>query len=291
VVVDGYAGSWFIGDSSLPAIVRVMAEGEGTSVPQQEQEARKRSWQRGPRKRTLRSKLWDRTGLRGKTLWDWLELLLIPLILGTFGLFWTTAQEDERQQAIEAQRAQDAALQAYLNQMSEALLRENSLRAPGADNDEVRALARARTLMILRTVDPQHQAEVMKFLLDANLVQATDGRTPAIRLSGADLWGIYMPNADLSNAQLDNTDLRFANLSNVNLSDANLSDANLSDADLRGADLRGADLSEADLSGATGWTEGQLTAARSLEGASMPDGQKYEDWLKSQGSGEDGENQ
>jgi transposase len=38
------------------------------------------------------------------------------------------------------------------------------------------------------------------------------------------------------------------------------------------------------------WTEEQLTAAASLEGASMPNGQKYEGWLKSKGRGEDGAN-
>jgi hypothetical protein len=32
----------------------------------------------------------------------------------------------------------------------------------------------------------------------------------------------------------------------------------------------------------------QLLAAKALEGATIPDGQKYEDWLKSRG--EDGEN-
>jgi hypothetical protein len=30
--------------------------------------------------------------------------------------------------------------------------------------------------------------------------------------------------------------------------------------------------------------------AKSLEGATMPNGQKYESWLKSKGSGDDGEN-
>jgi hypothetical protein len=69
-----------------------------------------------------------------------------------------------------------------------------------------------------------------------------------------------------------------------------LRDADLREADLGGADLLRAvlfdahldyaDLREADLSSVMGWTEKQLTAARSLEGATMPNGQKYEDWLK-----------
>ena len=253
-----------------------MAEGKGTSAPKQKQEARKRSWQRGPRKRTLWSKIWDRTGLRGKTLWDWLELLLVPFILGTFGLFWTTAQEDARQQRIEDYRAQDAALQAYLEQMSAVLLRENSLREPGADNDEVRALARARTLRILRTVDELRKTEVISFLQEADLVQATDGRPPAISLSAADLGGVYLSDTDLSNVQLNNTDLRHADLMDADLMNANLMDANLSGANLRNVH---------------GVTSAELEQkARSLKGATMPDGQKYEDWLNSKGHGEDGEN-
>ena len=53
-------------------------------------------------------------------------------------------------------------------------------------------------------------------------------------------------------------------------------------------DLRGANLSGADLEG-TNVTDAQLARCRTLKGATMPNGQKYEDWLKSKGSGEDGE--
>jgi len=76
-----------------------------------------------------------------------------------------------------------------------------------------------------------------------------------MNLSGLDLRG-----ADLSEADLCHTDL----------SEAQLRDTNLSDAHLREANLRGV----------VGWTEDQLLAAYSLEGATMPNGQKYEDWLK-----------
>ena len=43
--------------------------------------------------------------------------------------------------------------------------------------------------------------------------------------------------------------------------------------------LDGADLSRVDLTNAR-ITEEQLREAESLEGATMPDGRKYEDWLK-----------
>jgi uncharacterized protein YjbI with pentapeptide repeats len=68
-----------------------------------------------------------------------------------------------------------------------------------------------------------------------------------------------------------------ADLIGAVLSGAHLKGAPLPWTNMSGAYLNGADLSEADLSGATGWTEKQLTAAESLKGATMPNGQKYED--------------
>ena len=60
-----------------------------------------------------------------------------------------------------------------------------------------------------------------------------------------------------------------------------LAGTNLTGANLAGADLTGANLSRADMSSARGITEAQLQQAKSLAGATMPDGQKYEEWLKS----------
>jgi uncharacterized protein YjbI with pentapeptide repeats len=54
----------------------------------------------------------------------------------------------------------------------------------------------------------------------------------------------------------------------------------LRDTTLSGALLSGADLSGANLTNAT-VTQEQLDEAKSLNGATMPNGQKYEDWLKS----------
>jgi uncharacterized protein YjbI with pentapeptide repeats len=80
-----------------------------------------------------------------------------------------------------------------------------------------------------------------------------------------------------------------ANLSKANLNRANLSKADLSGADLSGADLSGADLSGADLRDAQAITNEELEQqALSLKGATMPNGQKYEDWRNDkEGSGKD----
>ena len=73
--------------------------------------------------------------------------------------------------------------------------------------------------------------------------------------------------------------------------ETDLVETNLRGAFLSGTFLGGAFLSGADLSGAQGCTDEQLREAMSLEGATMPNGQKYEDWLKDrEGRSEDGEN-
>src|SRR5215203_3241558 len=76
---------------------------------------------------------WPRwTGFRGMTVRDWLDLLVVPLALVVISFLFTT-QQDQRQQRTEnqraeaerelaEQRAQDEALQAYLDQMSQLIV-------------------------------------------------------------------------------------------------------------------------------------------------------------------------
>jgi hypothetical protein len=118
---------------------------------------------------------------------------------------------------------------------------------------------------------------------------------------GADLRGIYLAKgnltsailvrADLSGAILHSTNFGKAGLQRVDLQGANLRGANLQDANLQGANLRRARLQGANLQDAK-VTDEQLADAWSLQGATLPDGHTYEDWLKDkEGSGEDRENE
>jgi uncharacterized protein YjbI with pentapeptide repeats len=133
------------------------------------------------------------------------------------------------------------------------------------------------------------------FLERADLRKAhlPDANLGGTRLYGANLTGANLSGASLWNAQLQSRpDLHMeaANLSGANLSGANLSGANLSGANLSGAGLSGAYKLKNDLSPELVTNEELKEQAASLEGATMPDGQKYEDWLESEGRGEAGEN-
>jgi len=121
--------------------------------------------------------------------------------------------------------------------------------------------------------------------------------------------------ADLSFAELARANLKYADLRYANLYEANLKDADLSGANLQGATSRVRVLVSNDLVGEPDEEEReiredlyellqsgnprpmrhlvpieQLQQACSLKGATMPNGQKYEEWLKSKGRVEDGEN-
>src|SRR5260370_36954605 len=115
----------------------------------------------------------------GKTLWDWMQLLFIPVVLAVAG-FWFNHRErkaaelrteNERKTAelraeadreIEQQRAKaeheialdnqrEAVLQGYINGMSEMLLPDNMCESK--PEDEVRKIARVRTLTLLPRLD------------------------------------------------------------------------------------------------------------------------------------------
>jgi uncharacterized protein YjbI with pentapeptide repeats len=213
------------------------------------------------------------------------------IALGTGWITWQLAklenQRAEAERELAERQAQDEALQAYLDEVGRLML-EKDLRDP-----KVRTILRARTMTVLGRLDPSGgrlppsgKTAVMQFLVEADLVQRVEGRDPTIILHGADLRKAYLFDANLFDADLRNANLHRANLSEANLSDAdlhraNLREASLSDADLRNASLTDADLSDADLGEARGVTNEELKQqAETLEGATMPNGQKYEDWLK-----------
>jgi hypothetical protein len=238
----------------------------------------------------------------GIALWDWLKLLVVPAVIAGGGL-WFNRQQRERELEIAERRTQDEALQAYLDQMSAMLIPNTDQPSlyKARPDDSLSSVARARTLTVLPRLASNRKARVVQFLHESGLI-TVNRRIVAMRgadlrgadlseadLSGAnlfraDLGEAYLIAADLRGADLRGADLRGANLIGANLIGANLIGANLIEADLRGTKLRGANLIAADLTEAY-VTETHLLTAESLKGATMPNGQKYEDWLKDREGG------
>jgi hypothetical protein len=175
---------------------------------------------------------------RGKTLWNWLELLIVPSVLAV-GALWFNQRATDRQNATQLDRFREEALQSYFDTITALLvdkgLRETDEYAPVAD------VARVRTVTTLRKLDQERIAEVLDFLRDADLYSGERAILKGARMRGIDLSGANLWRADLSRADL----------SVSHLNGANLYGTDLRQSDLRGADLRASDLRRARLRDAT----------------------------------------
>jgi hypothetical protein len=191
---------------------------------------------------------------RAKTLWDWLQLLGIPVVLVALAFLLNEAQSSrelqrEDQRAAQQRRtAEDAerenTLRTYLAQMSDLMLHGGLLRSQsGAD---VRTVARTATLTAVRRLDGTRRGLVIRFLFEARLLRRRRAASAAVVVALADFSQAYLRGANLREA-----DLRLANLRRANLSQAYLGGADLRLTDLGGADLRDAFLGGADLRGAS----------------------------------------
>ena len=221
---------------------------------------------------------------RGKTLWDWMDLLIFPVVLAGGALWFdrrAAARDREKEEtryqqdkAREETRYQHETLQEYLDAMTELTLEKQlkeNLRKRGNEQKQARGaaseegaevtraedspvidVARARTITALRRLkDPQRRNELLDFLGDAALYSGEDAllqsaKMARVNLTDTDLRGINLANSDLSLSYLQK-----ANLNQADLKEAILSYAHLQEADLLQADLQKAKLVEANLQGAT----------------------------------------
>jgi hypothetical protein len=221
----------------------------------------------------------------GKTLWDWLTVVGVPIYITFLGIAYQLIQQnravkvaqeqrerDEKlakeQREIAADETKEEVLQVYFDRLSMLLVDKNLLAiaskvyAPETQGNEGQSkneatleeqelldsavdVIRARTLSILRRFenDQDRKTSVIRFLIEADIVNKL-----RLSLRGADLSGANLFAADLSGADLKGANLKGANLKGANLLEADLIEANLSGANLSGATLKGAKLTLANLS-------------------------------------------
>lgn len=180
-------------------------------------------------------------GFQGKSLWDWLALLAVPLVVG-FATFLISAAQAQ----IERDRATEQAMQSYFARIGALVLDE---RLDGR-TEERRALGRAETMAILRLVRGERAGRAFAFLSEMNLLHAFAVEFESIDLRGAELKSLDLDGLDFEGSDLSGADLEGASMVGADLEDADLRRADLKFADLRRVDFNGADLARADLSGA-----------------------------------------
>lgn len=205
------------------------------------------------------------SGFENKTLWDILELVIIPIVLIIVAYLFSRADRQAESQraeervtvdrAIATNNLQDAALQKYIEAISELLLEKKLSKAQ--QNSNVAIAARARTIATLRILDGSRKAILIRFLYEAELIL---GKAPILTLEKADLRWVNLSYTSLKNinlggaflhmANMSHSDLQSARLTSTILDGANLEDTNLCQADLSLSRLSGINFKNSDLSNA-----------------------------------------
>src|SRR5260370_8335398 len=108
--------------------------------------------------------------------------------------------------------------------MSGLLLEKDHPFRESAPEDEVRKIARVRTLTVLPRLDKERKRSVLQFLHESGLI---DKGMKIIDLDGADLNGANLILADLGGADLNGANLILADLGGADLHKAILHEANL----------------------------------------------------------------
>lgn len=191
--------------------------------------------------------------VRGKTLWDWMQLIIIPATLALGGYIFSNAQKKRDEMKAE-EIAQETTLRNYLDQMSKLMLEKELL---STHSPEVRNMARVWTLAVVRGLDKERQRVVLQFLYDSKLIQGND---PVVSLVDAEFISVVLSMLNLSEANLSGavlsgafcyrTDFSGANLSNVRFIEAKLIETTLFQANLTDAALMSANLNKSNLTGA-----------------------------------------
>ncbi len=199
---------------------------------------------------------------RQKTLWNWLELLIIPVVLAVGGFLFNRSEREkqqriadenrEEQQRIADENRQETIIEEYFTLITTMMLEKGLDNEDEGNQNTIRRLAAGRTKFALERINAEYQAKVVQFLYGSALIQ---GSNPILSLWDVLLESVKLSKHSLSRINLSRTNLRYADLSDSQLDAANLERASLQEATLRGsileqANLQGASLIRADIQGA-----------------------------------------
>lgn len=226
------------------------------------------------------------SGFAGRTLWEWLELLVVPVIVALVvhhmgerqskaeALRAEERQEAERLRAdalrnIEEQRSKDEILKSYLDAVG------GLLAVPISNDPEkkvyIEGLLRGYTRTVLDRLDGARKGSVIRFLSESGLLDSDPESAIHVSVS---LVGANLAGADLPQFLLTELDLTAASLEGAHMTGVNLSGSKLTRAELRNARLILANMVRTNLLLAKiqqAWLFGANMEGAVLEGAQLHD--------------------
>lgn len=170
-----------------------------------------------------------------KTLWDWMELLIIPFAVLIIG--WTFSKvEKVKATKREEERSQNEMLESFFQTMTKLLIEHNLSVNPTL---QLLSIARARINIAVKNLDGYRKGQILQFLYESKLINFD----PTIELVGLDFRNAFLDEIVLGNSEIKGTYFNNASMKNANLSEAKFIACDFSDANLSGSTVPNADFS------------------------------------------------
>jgi len=192
-----------------------------------------------------------------KSLWDWMELLIIPVALGIAGWALNNAEKSNSYKK-ESERAQNEIIDSFIKIFTQLILDKNLTK----DSDiQIKIIARTRIMFALNNIDRSRKRQILQFIYESGLIF----NKPTLNLNGANINNanldeILLTNAEIRGAYFINTSMKKTNLeesifigcdfTNANFTNSKVKNLDLSYTNLTGVKLKNMDLTSVNFLGA-----------------------------------------
>ncbi|MFT6658189.1 pentapeptide repeat-containing protein [Maritalea sp.] len=167
-------------------------------------------------------------GFRELTLWSWISISVnsIGLGIGTLAISMTV-------NAVELRRSEDIQVQTYIDRISGILTNSQGQTLSQSE----RAIARAHTNSVLKSITGERAGRVLNFLNELSLIQGLQVELEGLNLAGVTLKDVNFDGLDFEDSNLEGADLEGSQFNNVDFEGTFLKNADFKRTDLRGADF------------------------------------------------------
>lgn len=178
------------------------------------------------------------SALPAKRLWDWLELLIVPIVIAIIGTIIGNIQKNSEFRAADEKEKREILQDYYdsiLNIILDGKLKKTEAQIDPANENPIQVVIRSKTTTTLEVLDDERKKSVLQFIARAKLINRMNPMIlldeltlnqvnfQQIELISVNLSGIEMEQAQLKNAQIFDADLSTANLSAARLLDSRFS--------------------------------------------------------------------
>lgn len=173
---------------------------------------------------------------REKTLWDWIELAIMPIVIAWLA-YRLTNEQKTKEIAIAQLHKREEALQKYFDQMTNLLVEQDL--STEEKPSTIFELAKARTITTLDMLDGRQKGHLIRFLSESRHIA---NKEPVINLRRANLGEMILEpgnydEINLSGTNLDKVEICWCSLGNSNLSGCSIELADLEETNLFETDL------------------------------------------------------